>query len=232
MTIHQLFEASSSTYSYLVVDDDSHKAILIDPVRETFERDLGLIDELSLELIYVLDTHVHADHVTAAGDIRARTGAQVVGSPKGASCVDLKVQHGDVLRFGNQELRVLETPGHTDDSLSFVIADNVFTGDALLVRKTGRTDFQNGDAGQLYDSITKRLFALPDATRVWPGHDYAGFTSSSIGTERRLNRRVANRSRNEFIELRGALDLARPAKIDIAVPANQQCGRIGSQHLS
>jgi glyoxylase-like metal-dependent hydrolase (beta-lactamase superfamily II) len=232
MFIRQLFESTTSTYTYLVADEKSGNAALIDPVIETIERDLQLVDELGLQLLYVLDTHVHADHVTAAGEIRSRTGATVVGSPLGAACVDLKVKEGATLKLGEVEILVLETPGHTDDSLSYVVGDNVFTGDTLLIRGTGRTDFQNGDAGQLYRSITEKLFALPGETKVWPGHDYKGHTSSTIAEEKRLNPRAANKSREEFVAILDGLGLPRPAKIDIAVPANRRCGLSEERALS
>lgn len=200
--------------------------MLIDPVRERIDRDLSLVAELGLTLRYVADTHVHADHVTGAGQLRERTGARTVASPKGAPCVDVAIADGETLRLGDLVVRALATPGHTDDSLSFVAKDAVFTGDALCVRGTGRTDFQNGDPGQLYDSITKVLFALPDDTRVYPGHDDRGMTMSTIGEEKRYNPRVAGKSRDEFIAIMNALNLPAPAKIDAAVPANRACGRI------
>src|SRR6185436_18761946 len=224
MIFRQLYDANTSTYTYLIGDDASRQAALIDPVREQLERDLKLLGELQLELRYVLDTHVHADHVTAAGALRERTGAQTVGGPGGAACSDVKAREGDTLRLGALEIRVLDTPGHTADSLSFVIGDRVFTGDALLIRGTGRTDFQNGDAGALYDAITQKLFHLPDATRVYPGHDYRGHSESRIGEEKLYNPRLAGKSRAEFIELMAQLQLPRPARIDEAVPANRACG--------
>jgi len=224
MLFRQLFDCESSTYTYLLADERTREALLIDPVREQAERDLGLLKELGLTLTYVLDTHVHADHVTGAGLLRQRTGARVVASPKGAPCVDLKVRHGDVLQLGEVKVEVLETPGHTDDSLSYRVGKRVFTGDALLVRSAGRTDFQNGDAGQLYDSITGVLFALPEDTEVYPAHDYKGHTVSSIAEEKRHNARAANRSREAFVQLMGSLGLPPPKKLKEAVPANLACG--------
>ena len=224
MIFRQLYDANTSTYTYLLGDEASRQAALIDPVREQLERDLKLLGELGLQLSYVLDTHVHADHVTAAGALREKTGAKTIGGPGGAACSDVKAREGDTFRLGSIEIRVLETPGHTADSLSFVIGDRVFTGDALLIRGTGRTDFQNGNAAALYDAITEKLFQLPDATRVFPGHDYRGQSESSIGEEKRYNPRVAGKSRAEFIELMSNLQLPRPARIDEAVPANRACG--------
>jgi len=224
MIFRQLYDANTSTYTYLIGDEASRQAALVDPVRDQLERDLKLLGELGLELRLVLDTHVHADHVTAAGNLRERTGAQTIGGAGGAQCTDLKAADGDTFRLGAIEIRVLATPGHTSDSLSFVIGDRVLTGDALLVRGTGRSDFQNGDAGALYDSITQKLFRLPDETLVYPGHDYRGHEVSSIGEEKRHNPRLAGKSRAEFIELMGKLGLPRPARIDEAVPANRACG--------
>lgn len=223
--IRQLFDAASSTYTYLVADHG--EALLIDPVLEQLERDLGLLAELGLRLVAVLDTHVHADHVTAAGALRERTGAVTGASALGAPCVDRGLRDGDTVQVGALVGHVLATPGHTDDHLAYhwPALGAVMTGDALLIRGCGRTDFQNGDAATLYRSITTRLFALPEETVVWPGHDYRGQTASTIGEERRWNPRVAGRSEAEFVALMAALDLPRPKLIDQAVPANRACGR-------
>ena len=226
MILRQLFDSASSTYTYLLADEATREAALIDPVREKLERDLGLLSELELRLVYVLDTHVHADHVTAAGLLRERTGARTVASLKGPTCADLHVGKGQQLRIGGVVIEVLETPGHTDESLSYRAGAHVFTGDALMIRAAGRTDFQNGDAGQLYDSITKVLYALPDDTQVHPAHDYKGLTVTTIGEEKRFNARVAGRSREEFIQLMNGLNLPKPKMIDEAVPANRDCGML------
>jgi sulfur dioxygenase len=225
MLLRQLFDHETHTYTYLVADPASKGALLIDPVREHVDRDLKLLEELGLELVYALDTHVHADHVTGCGLLRERTGAKTVASSDGAECVDVKVAHGDVLELGALRVEVLETPGHTDDSLSYRIGDHVFTGDALLVRGTGRTDFQNGNPGVLYRSLTEVLFALPEGTKVWPGHDYRGHTVSTIGEEKRHNPRVAGKGLDEFVHIMENLGLPRPARIDEAVPANRLCGQ-------
>lgn len=224
MISRQLFDAESSTYTYLIADPKTREAVLIDPVLELVERDLKLAQELDLKLVHVFETHVHADHVTAAGVIRKRTGATVVASAAGASCADLHVKNGDEVRVGSLVFRVLETPGHTNDSVSFLLNDRVFTGDALMVRTNGRTDFQNGNPSELWDSITRVLFALPDDTLVYPAHDYRGFTVTSIGEEKAHHPRFAGKTRAEFIETMNALDLPKPRKLDIAVPANQSCG--------
>ena len=225
MILEQWFDDATFTYTYLIGDPDSGKAALIDPVREQVERDLAALEAHGLTLAYVLETHVHADHVTGAGELRARTGAETVSSLRGAPCASLHVAHGDVLRLGEIALRVLETPGHTDDSLSFAVDGHVFTGDALFIGGTGRTDFQNGDASALYRSLTEVLFALPDETLVWPGHDYNGRQHSTIGHERRTNPRIAGASLSEFVARMAALDLAPPARIHEAVPMNRACGR-------
>ncbi len=224
MIFRQLFDPESSTYTYLVADPASRRAALIDPVLGQLERDLRLVDELGLTLDAVLETHVHADHVTAAGRLRERTGARTVAAATGAPCIDTHVGHGDVVRVGDLAITVLATPGHTDDSLSFLVGDRVFTGDALLIRSAGRTDFQNGDPRQLYDSITRVLFALPDETLVYPAHDYRGLTVSTIGEEKRCNPRVAAKSLDEFVTLMNGLRLPPPKQIAVAVPANRACG--------
>jgi glyoxylase-like metal-dependent hydrolase (beta-lactamase superfamily II) len=225
MLLRQLFDPESSTYTYLIADPSTREAALIDPVKEHLERDLRLLHELKLSLRHVLETHVHADHVTSAGDLRERTGARTAAAAAGAPCVDLHLRHGDMIRLGFLAVTTLETPGHTDDGLCFVAEGHVFTGDTLLIRGCGRSDFQNGDPGQLYDSITRVLFRLPDETVVLPGHDYRGMTSSSIGEERAHNPRVAGKTREQFIALMNGLHLPPPKKLDLAVPANRACGR-------
>lgn len=224
MIFRQWYDSESSTYTYLLGDERTKRAVVIDPVRENVERDLTQLRELGLELVYALDTHTHADHITGAGLLRERTGCRTVGAMKYAPCASLHLSDGDVLRVGELALRVLETPGHTDDSLSFYAGDRVFTGDALLIRGAGRTDFQNGSAEQLYDSITQKLFILPEETLVYPGHDYRGLTVSTIGEEKRFNARIANRTREEFVRLMASLHLPPPKKISEAVPANRVCG--------
>jgi sulfur dioxygenase len=235
MIFRQLFDAESSTYTYLLADPHTCDAALIDPVLEQTDRDLEIVSQLGLTLVHVLDTHVHADHVTAASRLRDMTGARTVAGRAGAECADIHVGEGDVLRIGRIALRVLATPGHTDDSVSYVLVDpdrkdapgdRVFTGDALLIRAVGRTDFQNGDAGRLYDSITSALFTLPDRTLVYPAHDYRGRTVTTIAEERRWNARIAGRSKREFVAVMNALHLPEPKRLHEAVPANRACGRL------
>ncbi|MDX8391927.1 MAG: MBL fold metallo-hydrolase [Mariprofundaceae bacterium] len=231
MLFRQLFDADTWTYTYLLADEQSREAVLIDPVSEQVERDMALTDELGLTLKYVLDTHVHADHVTGNGALRDRTGCQTgVSGRGGADCADLQLKEGDVFTFGAYQIKVLETPGHTDGCLSFLCGDKVFSGDALFVRGCGRTDFQQGDAGELYDSITGKLYALPNTTWVYPGHDYRGMTVTTIGEEKKHNPRI-NLGREGFIELMGNLNLAQPKKIHEAVPANLACGQEKQQAL-
>lgn len=226
MILRQLYDHESSTYTYLVADPVTALAALIDPVAEQVERDLALVRELGLTLALVLDTHVHADHVTAAGALRARTGARTAASARGAPCVDVPLAADARLPLGELTIEVLATPGHTDDSLCYRVGDALFTGDTLLIRGCGRADFQNGDARALYRSITGTLFALPPTTVVWPGHDYNGRTSSTIGEEQRHNPRLAGKTEDEFVALMDRLNLPPPRKLDLAVAANRACGAV------
>jgi glyoxylase-like metal-dependent hydrolase (beta-lactamase superfamily II) len=186
---------------------------------------LQLLRELDLRLVFAVDTHVHADHVTALGELRDQLGTvTVMGEQSRAECVSRTVKDGEILKVGDLELRSMYTPGHTDDSFSFVTKDRVFTGDTLLIRGTGRTDFQNGDALKQYDSIFNRLLRLGDETLVYPAHDYKGWTVSSIGEERAHNPRLQVRSEQEYVALMGSLKLPNPKQMDVAVPANLACG--------
>ncbi len=229
MILRQLFDQATSTYTYLVADGG--EAVLIDPVAEQVDRDLQLLRELGLRLAWALDTHVHADHITGAGMLRERTGcATGLSRRAGVECATHGLAEGDEIPVGRHRLQVLETPGHTDTCLSYVLRDPegrphaVFTGDALLIRGCGRVDFQSGDAARLYDSITGKLFALPDETLVYPGHDYRGLTVSTIGEERRHNPRLAL-GREGFIRYMESLELPLPARIQEALPANRACGQ-------
>lgn len=224
MFLRQLFDGDTWTYTYLLADPQSGEAMLIDPVRDLVDRDLGLIKELGFKLKYALDTHVHADHVTGAGLLREKSGCKVVCGERGPESADLRLADGAKIKLGNLELEVLATPGHTDDSVSVRVGPHIFTGDALLVRGTGRTDFQNGSAEQLYASITERIFGLPDATHVWPGHDYKGQTVSTVGEEKRFNPRLAGKSKAEFVKIMAGLGLPPPKYLHQAVPANREVG--------
>ena len=226
LIFHQLFEKETSTYTYLLGDHDTKEAILIDPVVEMADRDVKLIADLGLKLKYVLDTHVHADHITASGEIRKRTGAKVgISSAYDMSCADLHLEDNQELQFGPHTIKVIHTPGHTSGCLTYKIGNMVFTGDALLVRGCGRTDFQEGSSDKLFHSVRDRIFSLPDDTIVFPAHDYKGFTKTSIGLEKRLNPRLKLEvTKEQFIEIMAGLKLASPKKIQEAVPANLQCG--------
>jgi glyoxylase-like metal-dependent hydrolase (beta-lactamase superfamily II)/rhodanese-related sulfurtransferase len=221
----QLFDAASSTYSYLLASRRGGEALIIDPVLERVDRYLQLLQELDLKLVKAVDTHLHADHITGLGALRDRTQCiTVMGEHSRVDVVSMRVADGDRLQIEGVELEVLYTPGHTDDSCSLRMADRVFTGDTLLIRGTGRTDFQNGDARAQYQSIFGRLLRLPDETLVFPGHDYKGDTVSTIGEERRCNPRLQVKSVDEYVELMANLRLANPRMMDVAVPANMKVG--------
>ena len=222
----QLLDQDTWTFTYLLWDLDNREGIIIDPVREQFERDLCLVGELGVRMVYALDTHVHADHVTSLGMLREEMGLQTaVGEPSGVPCADIMLNDGYTLGFGRHTLTALATPGHTDACTSFKVENMVFTGDALLIRGCGRTDFQQGDPEMLYRSITQKLYALPDETLVYPGHDYNGKSVSTIGEEKQYNPRIpATQTESDFAELMNSLNLPRPKHIDEAVPANMGCG--------
>lgn len=224
---YQLFDSESSTYTYLLIDPATKAAVLIDPVLEKVERDLTLVRELDAQILYVLETHVHADHITGAGEIRKLTGAKtVVGEGAGIDCADLLLRDGEVLRWGKLQLKALATPGHTNSCTSYLVGSRVFTGDTLLIRGTGRTDFQQGSAKELYQSITQKLFSLPEATLVYPAHDYKGQTHSTIREEKKFNPRIGGgKSEEEFVQIMSELKLAVPKRMHEAVPANLACGR-------
>ncbi len=229
---HQFFDQTSSTLTYLLADPLTGDAVIIDSVKEHLGAYLTFLQEQELQLAWVLETHVHADHVTGAAGLREMTGARsAVGAAGGVGCADRQLGDGDTIVFGNEVIRVIATPGHTPGCVTYHWRDRLFTGDALMIGGCGRTDFQGGDAGQLYDSITKRLFSLPDETLVYPGHDYKGARVSCIGQEKGSNPRLAGRSRQEFIELMSHLDLAPPALIGEALPANLRCGKPGVHEI-
>ncbi|NMG08415.1 FAD/NAD(P)-binding protein [Brasilonema sp. UFV-L1] len=228
MLFRQLFDKESSTYTYLIADPDTSTAILVDPVLEQVERDLQILRELGLTLRYCLETHIHADHITGSGQLRSFTGCLSI-MPENAeiTSADRYIVDGEVLLLGNLQIQAIATPGHTDTHMAYLVnGTHLLTGDALFIRGCGRTDFQNGDAGLLYDVVTQKLFTLPDDTLVYPGHDYQGRTVSTIGEEKRWNPRFAGRSRSQFIELMNNLKLPLPKKMLEALPANQRCGKV------
>ena len=229
MIFRQIFDTRSSTYTYLIASREGGEGLLIDPVKEHTQRYIQLIRELQLDLAFAIDTHIHADHITGLGDLRRQLDCvTAMGEETQAECVSMRLRHGEELNVDGVRLTALHTPGHTDDSYSFLLHDDgpsrLLTGDTLLIRGTGRTDFQNGDPGRQYDSLFERLLRFPDETRVYPAHDYNGMTVSTIGEEKRCNPRLQVGSRQEYIDLMNALKLDDPKLMDIAVPANRACG--------
>jgi sulfur dioxygenase len=223
--VRQLFDAESSTYTYLIGDRATGTAVIIDPVREQVERDLQLVSELGWKLIMSIETHVHADHVTGAGLIRERTGAKIAVSRLGGAPGDLLFDDGDEIELGTETILVRSTPGHTNGCTTFVLGDMAFTGDALLIRGCGRTDFQQGDPRQLYRSVWDKILSLPDTTRLYPGHDYKGRTVTTVAEEKVYNPRL-RLDVDAFVALMEGLGLPYPKKIDEAVPANLKNGLV------
>ena len=225
MIFRQLFEPVSCTYSYLIASRRGGEALIIDPVLEKVDRYLQLIRELDLHLVKAVDTHLHADHITGLGALRDRTHCTtVMGEQSKVDVVSMRIADGDKLRIEGIDLDVIYTPGHTDDSYSFLMQDRVFTGDTLMIRGTGRTDFQNGDPRMQYESLFGRLLRLPDETLVFPGHDYKGDTVSTIGEEKNFNPRLQVKSAEDYVALMNGLNLPNPKMMDVAVPANMHQG--------
>jgi len=230
MIFRQLFDPQSSTYSYLLGDERASEAVLIDPVFEQARRDRALIKELGLKLLFTLETHVHADHVTGASLLRQRLGSRIaLGAASGAAGADLALAHGDRVNFGAHYLEARETPGHTNGCMTYVLDDEsmAFTGDALLIRGCGRTDFQQGSARTLYRSVHSQIFTLPPTCLLYPGHDYRGLTVTSVDEERRLNPRLGSGiGEADFAGYMNNLGLPHPKQIGVAVPANLKCGQV------
>ena len=229
LAFRQLFDPPSSTYTYLLADGGSGAAVIIDPVFEQVRRDAALIEELGLQLAYVLETHVHADHVTGAWLLKQRTGCRIaLAANSGAEGADRYLMQDDVVAFGGRNLQVRQTPGHTNGCLTYVLDDRsmAFTGDCLFIRGTGRTDFQQGDPHAMYHSIYQQIFTLPDSCLLYPAHDYRGLTVTSVREERRFNPRLGGEiAERDFTGYMNNLRLAHPKKLDVAVPANLKCGR-------
>lgn len=226
LLFRQLFESESCTYTYLLADTDNKEAVLIDPVLETLDRDLKIIKELGLQLKVAVNTHCHADHITSTGRMKTKLfGLKSAISKHSGAAADIHLVEGDEIKFGRHSLKVKETPGHTDGCITLVTGDQrmAFTGDALLIRGCGRTDFQQGSSERLYSSIHKQIFTLPDHCLVYPAHDYLGQTVSTVGEERKFNPRLT-KSLEEFVQIMKNLNLPKPKKIDISVPANLVCG--------
>ena len=229
MIFRQLFDESTWTYTYLIADESTGEAVLIDPVLEKVPLYRKLLRELSLQIIYAIDTHVHADHITALGALREEYGCLTVhGEGSEAACVSKFVADREILKVGKLELEAISTPGHTSDSYCFVLKTDgpafLFSGDTLLIRGTGRTDFQNGDAALQFDSLKEKILTLPNDTILYPGHDYQGMTQSTIGEEKLHNPRLQVADKKAYIKMMRELDLPNPKFMDVAVPANLKCG--------
>ena len=221
MIFEQLFDDKSSTYTYIVSSGKGREALIIDPVIEKTEIYINLLNKLDLKLVKVIDTHIHADHITAMNELNKRTSCiKIMGEKSKSEVIDLKIKDDEIIKIENIELRSIYTPGHTDCSYSYLMDDRVFTGDTLLINGTGRTDFQNGNSFDAYDSIFNKLLKLPEKTFVYPAHDYNGNKFSTIEKERKNNPRLQVNSKEEYAEIMNNLNLANPKMMDIAVPAN------------
>ena len=230
MLFRQLYDNETSTYTYLIADENTKEAALVDPVIEQVERDLKLIQELGLNLRYCLETHIHADHVTGTGKLRELTSCEgLVPENAKVACANRCIKDGEILKVGEIEIKTITTLGHTDSHNSYLVNQNLLlTGDSLFIRGCGRTDFQSGNPGLMYDHVTQKLFTLPDQTLVYPGHDYRGHSVSTIGEEKQFNPRFVGKNRDQFIQLMNNLNLPDPKKIAEAVPANQKCGNVSA----
>ena len=227
MLFHQLFDKNSSTYTYLIASAKGREALIIDPVLENIEQYIKLLNELDLKLVKVIDTHIHADHITAASKLKNKTNcATIMGEHTPSDTVEIKVKDDDIICIDKLEIKVIYTPGHTKDSYSFLMDDCLFSGDTLLINGTGRTDFQGGNSEDSYNSIFNRLLKLPEETLLYPAHDYNGQTVSTIGKEKKFNPRLQVNSVNEYIDIMNNLNLSKPKLMDINVASNIKLGAI------
>ena len=227
MLFHQLFDKSSSTYTYLIASAKGREALIIDPVLENVEQYIKLLNELDLKLVKVIDTHIHADHKTAASKLKNKTNCTtIMGEHTPSNAVEIKVKDNEIIYVDKLEIKVIYTPGHTKDSYSFLMDDYLFSGDTLLINGTGRTDFQGGNSEDSYNSIFNRLLKLPEETLLYPAHDYNGQTVSSIGKEKKFNPRLQVESVNEYVDIMNNLNLSKPKLMDINVASNIKLGAI------
>ena len=227
MLFHQLFDKSSSTYTYLIASAKGREALIIDPVLENIEQYIKLLNDLDLKLVKVIDTHIHADHITAASKLKNKTNCTtIMGEHTPSDAVEIKVKDNEIIYVDKLEIKVIYTPGHTKDSYSFLMNDYLFSGDTLLINGTGRTDFQGGNSEDSYNSIFNRLLKLPEETLLYPAHDYNGQTVSSIGKEKKFNPRLQVNSVNEYIDIMNNLNLSKPKLMDINVASNIKLGAI------
>jgi len=227
MIFRQLFDKTSSTYTYLIASKKGREALIIDPVLENVENYIKLLDELNLKLVKVIDTHIHADHITGAGKLKNQTNClTIMGDHTPADAVEIKVKDEEIIKLDQLKIKALHTPGHTSDSFSFLMNDYLFSGDTLLINGTGRTDFQNGSAKDAYNSIFNRLLKLPEETLVYPAHDYNGKRFSSIGNEKKFNPRLQVNSEKEYVKIMKDLNLPKPKLIDVNIASNIKLGVI------
>lgn len=227
MLFHQLFDKSSSTYTYLIASAKGREALIIDPVLENVEQYIKILNELDLKLVKVIDTHIHADHITAASKLKNKTNCTtIMGEHTPSDAVEIKVKDNEIIYVDKLEIKVIYTPGHTKDSYSFLMDDYLFSGDTLLINGTGRTDFQGGNSEDSYNSIFNRLLKLPEQTLLYPAHDYNGQTVSSIGKEKKFNPRLQVNGINEYIDIMNNLNLSKPKLMDINVASNIKLGAI------
>ena len=225
MIFEQLFDKKSSTYTYLIASNTGREALIIDPVLDNVEEYINLLKKLDLKLVKVIDTHIHADHVTGASKLKNQTNCTtIMGDKTPADAVEIKVEDGEIIKLDQLEIKALHTPGHTSDSFSFMLNNYLFSGDTLLINGTGRTDFQNGSSKDAYNSIFNRLLKLPEETLLYPAHDYKGEKVSTIGKEKKFNPRLQVKNVDEYIEIMNNLNLKRPAEIDFNVASNLRLG--------